>query len=276
MKEKKEIRKIVVILSIAALGITLTAYAALSDKDLSVHSPTRPKPVWMPAPERFGQPPEDAIILDASQWAPDGKKTKGDKIKWKVAKDKNGIEYMEVVAKTGDIHTKKEFGNCQLHIEWKTPVKSKKAGQGFGNSGVFFMNKYEVQILNSYQNPVYADGQAASIYSQVPPLVNVCRNPGEWQSYDVSFLRPIFAPDGKVIRPASITVFHNGVVVHNNYEIRGSTPHKKIATYQPHGEKRPMRLQDHGNPVAFRNIWIRELPEEVPSCYPYIKKPGDK
>ncbi|MCK4628092.1 MAG: DUF1080 domain-containing protein [Sedimentisphaerales bacterium] len=276
MKEKRATGKIVVILLIAAFGITLTAYAALNNKDLSVHSPTRPKPVWMSAPERLGQPPRDAIILDASQWAPDGKKTKGDKIKWKVAKDENGIEYMEVVKKTGEIHTKREFGNCQLHIEWKTPAEVKDSGQSRGNSGIFFMGKYEFQILDSYRNPVYADGQAASIYGQVPPLVNVCRGPGRWQSYDVSFLRPIFSPDGKVIRPARITAFHNGIVVHNNYEIRGSTPHKKIASYQPHGEKGPIRLQDHGNPVAFRNIWIRELPEEVPSCYPYIKKPGEK
>ena len=276
MKEKRAVKKIAVILLIAAFGITVTAYAALNNKDLSVHSDTRPKPVWMPAPERLGQPPRDAIVLDASQWLPDGKKTKGNKIKWKVAKDENGIEYMEVVKKTGYIHTKKVFGNCQLHIEWKTPAKVKGSGQRRGNSGIFFMGEYELQVLDSYRNPTYADGQTASIYGQVPPLINVCRKPGQWQSYDVSFLRPIFATDGKVIRPARITVFHNGVVVHNNYEIRGSTHHKTVAGYKPHGEKAPLLLQDHGNPVAYRNIWIRELPEEVPSCYPYIKKPGEK
>jgi hypothetical protein len=177
--------------------------------------------------------------------------------------------YMEVVKKTGDIRTKKAFGNCQLHIEWATPgkVSTKEIGQKRGNSGVFFMGIYELQILDSYENETYADGQAASIYGQYPPLVNACREPGQWQSYDVSFLRPIFNKKGKCIRPARITVFHNGVVVQNNVEIKGSTAHKKKAKYSPHADKLPLGLQDHNNPMRFRNIWIRELPEQ-----PYLIK----
>ncbi|MHC4595353.1 MAG: 3-keto-disaccharide hydrolase, partial [Planctomycetota bacterium] len=177
--------------------------------------------------------------------------------------------YMEVVKKTGDIRTKRAFGNCQLHIEWATPrkVSPKEIGQKRGNSGVFFMGKYELQILDSYENETYADGQAASIYGQYPPLVNACREPGQWQSYDVSFLRPIFNKKGKCIRPARITVFHNGVVVQNNVEIKGSTAHKKKAKYSPHADKLPLGLQDHNNPMRFRNIWIRELPEQ-----PYLIK----
>jgi hypothetical protein len=124
------------------------------------------------------------------------------------------------------------------------------------------MGIYELQILDSYKNDTYPDGQAASIYSQYPPLVNTCRKPGQWQSYDVSFVRPIFDGTGKCIRPARITVLHNGAVVHNNVEIKGRTEHKKKAEYRPHPDKGPISLQDHGNPMQFRNIWIRELPEQ--------------
>jgi hypothetical protein len=208
----------------------------------------------------LGEPPSDAgtIILfngtDLLAWESD----KGGDAKWMVNKEKG---YMEVPKKAGGIHTKKEFGNCQLHIEWATPPP-KGRGQGRGNSGVFFMGKYELQVLDSYHNPTYADGQAASIYGQYPPLVNVCRKPRAWQSYDVSFLRPIFDKDGKCVRPARITVLHNGVVVHNNVEIMGATAHKKKAKYRRHADKGPISLQDHGNPMRFRNIWIRELPEQ--------------
>jgi len=129
------------------------------------------------------------------------------------------------------------------------------------------MGIYELQILDSYENETYTDGQAASIYGQYPPLVNACRKAGRWQSYDISFLRPIFDKKGKCIRPARITVFHNGVVVHNNVEIKSSTEHKKKAKYSPHADKLPLGLQDHNNPMRFRNIWIRELPEQ-----PYLIK----
>lgn len=204
-------------------------------------------------PEQLGQPPSDAIILfdgkDASRWVSD----KGGDLKWKV---EHG--YMEVVKDTGGIHTVKEFGNRQSHIEWRTPpgVDPKVTRQDRSNSGLFFMGRYELQVLDSYtennykDNRTYADGQAASLYGQHPPLVNACRRPGRWQSYDVSFLRPIFDAKGKCVRPARITVFHNGVVVHNNVDIQGSTAHKKKAKYSSHGGG-PLRLQDHGGPVRY-------------------------
>lgn len=256
------LRKVTVCLLAVALGLTITSYA---EKSYNVHDINRPNPLVITPAEQFGQPPSDAIILfdgkDTSQWQ--SEKDSGP-VKWKV---ENG--YMEVVKKTGDIRTVKEFGNCQLHIEWWVPpdVDPKITDQKRSNSGVFLMDKYEVQVLDSYTddnyktNKSYADGQASAIYGQYPPLVNACRKPGVWQSYDISFLRPLFDDKGKCIRPARITVFHNGVVVQNNVEIKGATAHKKKAQYSPH-DKGPLKLQEHGNPVRFRNIWIRELPEQ--------------
>jgi len=255
MKEKSILVRITVCLLVVALFAGVTGYAAKQVVKYDVHDNTRPRPPVITPPERFGQPPSDAIVLfdgkDLSQWRGD----KGD-ARWKV---ENG--YMEV-NKTGSISTRKSFGNCQLHIEWATPKVVKGSGQGRGNSGVFFMGIYELQVLDSYENDTYPDGQAASIYSQYPPLVNACRGPGQWQSYDVSFVRPIFDEAGKCIRPARITVLHNGVVVHNNVEIKGRTEHKQKARYRPHPDRGPISLQDHGNPMQFRNIWIRELPEQ--------------
>jgi hypothetical protein len=181
---------------------------------------------------------------------------------------------MEGVKDTGEIRTKKSFGNSRLHIERSAPdgVDPKMTDQKRSNSGVFLMDKYEVQVLDSYteknyeDNKTYADGQAAPMYGQHPPMVNACRKPGKWQSYDISFLRPIFDEDGRLVRKARITVLHNGVVVHDNLEIEGTTSHKKKAKYSAHG-KGYIHLQDHGNPVRFRNIWVRELPEQ-----PYLIK----
>ncbi len=253
MKEKSILMKSAVCLAVVALVLAVSVYAAKDKYD--VHDGTRPRPPVITPAAQLGQSPSDAIILfdgnDLSQWRRD----KGE-AKWKLEND-----YMEV-NKTGSIRTKKPFGNCQLHIEWATPKVIKGSSQGRGNSGVFFMGIYELQILDSYNNKTYADGQAASIYSQYPPLVNACRAPGQWQSFDVSFVRPIFDGAGKCIRPARITVLHNGVVVHNNVEIKGRTEHKKKAKYRPHRDKGPISLQDHGNPMQFRNIWIRELPEQ--------------
>jgi hypothetical protein len=219
-------------------------------------------PVIAPADEP-ANPPSDAIILfdgkDTSQWQSD----KGGRMKWKV---ENG--YMEV-NKTGGIRTTKSFGNCQLHIEWASPTPPKGKSQGRGNSGVFFMGRYELQVLDSYtannydDNRTYADGLAASLYGQYPPIVNACRKPGEWQTYDISFLAPKFDKDGKVIRRARITVLHNGIVVQNNVEYWGPSEHKqKNPRYRRHGDKEPISLQDHGDPIKYRNIWIRELPEQ--------------
>jgi len=265
MKERSRVTKSIVCLLVVAMGLGVSC-AAKEVIKYNVHDITRDLPRVMTAPGQLGRPPADAIVLfdgtDLSEWV-SGKKG-GGPAQWKV---ENG--YMEVVKKTGDIRTKEAFGNCQLHIEWATPgnVSPKETGQKRGNSGVFFMGTYELQVLDSYENETYADGQAGSIYGQYPPLANVCRKPGQWQSYDVSFLRPIFDRDGKCVRPARITVFHNGVVVQNNVEIKGATAHKKKAKYSPHADKLPLGLQDHGNPMRFRNIWIRELPEQ-----PYLIK----
>ena len=195
--------------------------------------------------------PSDAIVLfdgkDFSKW----ESVIGGDVKWKL--DGN---VMTVVKGTRGIQTKQSFGDCQLHIEWRTPEKIEGEGQGRGNSGVFFQKLYEVQVLDSYNNKTYYDGQAGSIYTQNPPLVNVCRKPGEWQTYDIVFMSPRFNSDGKVEIPARITVFQNGVLVQNNFVIEGTTYNKD--GYQPH-YKMPLLLQNHENPVSFRNIWIREL-----------------
>jgi len=164
------------------------------------------------------------------------------------------------VSAVAGIQTKQAFGDCQLHIEWASPGKVESEGQGRGNSGVYLMNTYEVQILDSYKNETYADGQAAAVYKQHPPLVNVCRKPGEWQTYDILFEAPRFDGQGKLVRPAYVTVIQNGVVVQNHFEIQGATAWDAPPKYTAHAPKLPLSLQYHGNPVRFRNIWIRELP----------------
>jgi hypothetical protein len=222
---------------------------AIHDLDRPVPPVVNPGPAGPPVPA-----PADAVVLfdgkDLSQWE-DGK---GGPAGWKV---ENG--YAEVVAKTGSIRTKRGFGDCQLHIEWAAPVEVKGEGQERGNSGVFLMDTYEVQVLDSYDNRTYADGQAAAVYGQYPPLVNACREPGEWQSYDIIFHRPHFDTAGEVLEPARMTVLHNGVLVHDNVELTGPTAHKARPPYKAHADKLPLSLQDHGNPVRYRNIWLREL-----------------
>ena len=219
----------------------------------AVHDKNRPQPKVVAPGKQPGQPPSDAIILfdgrDLSQWV----STKDDEpAKWKV---ENG--YMEVVKKAGSLRTRQSFGDCQLHIEWAIPAVVKGEGQHRGNSGVYLMGKYEVQVLDSYNNTTYPDGQAAAIYGQNPPMVNACRPPGQWQTYDIIFHRPDF----KSLRPATITVLHNGVLVQDHWVIEGATAHKKWAKYTKHEDKLPITLQNHGDPVRYRNIWIRELPE---------------
>ncbi|HJQ24614.1 MAG TPA: DUF1080 domain-containing protein [Blastocatellia bacterium] len=200
-------------------------------------------------------PPSDAIVLfdgrDLSAWR--SVRDNG-AAKWNV---RDG--YMEVAARTGDIATKQEFGDCQLHIEWATPTEVKGEGQERGNSGVFLMERYEVQVLDSYNNKTYYHGQAGAIYKQWAPLVNACRPPGEWQTYDIIFKAPKFDEQGKVIERARITVLQNGVLIQNSVEIYGNTWHDKPALYIAHGPKASLRLQDHGNPVRYRNVWIRPL-----------------
>jgi len=199
-----------------------------------------------------GPPPSDAIILfdgsDLSPWRGEN----GGKAAWDV---KEGVA---TVNGTGSIATKQPFGDCQLHIEWATPAKVQGEGQGRGNSGVIFQGRYELQVLDSYQNKTYFNGQAGAVYSQYAPLVNVSRGPGEWQSYDVIFHAPRFDEHGALLKAGTMTVLQNGVLVQDHVEIRGPTG-QQPPKYVAHPIRQALVLQDHGNPVRYRNIWIREL-----------------
>lgn len=229
-----------------------------------VPQPDLPPPeateVWTPVPPVVGaaegKVPSDAVVLfdgnSLDAW--ESKKTPGTPNPWKL---EDGL--LVVTPRSGYIQSKQAFGDVQVHVEFRTPAEVKGASQGRGNSGVFLMGLYEVQILDSYENPTYVNGQAASIYKQHIPLVNASRPPGEWQSYDVVFLAPRFAPDGKLLRPAYLTVFHNGVLVQYNVELKGPTEYRGFPRYAAHPAKLPLALQDHSNPIAFRNIWVREL-----------------
>lgn len=165
---------------------------------------------------------------------------------------------MTVVPGKKHIATKKKFGSIQLHVEWKTPEKTQGDGQNNGNSGIFFQQRYELQVLGNYKNKTYANGQAGSIYKQSIPLVNASRPKEEWQVYDIIYMAPEFNEDGIKIKPAYITVFHNGVLVQNHTEIKGTTEYIGLPKNKAHG-KAPLALQDHGNRVSYRNIWVREL-----------------
>lgn len=219
-----------------------------------VHDMKRPVPrvVTPGATFSHGAPaPSDAVVLfdgtDLSKW-------KGDKgpATWKV---ENG--YMEVAKKSGSIATKDEFGDFQLHLEFATPEKVEGNSQGRGNSGVFIFGKYEVQVLDSYDNRTYADGQCGALYGQTPPLVNPVKKPGEWQSYDIIFEAAKWDDAGKLVKKACVTVLLNGVLLHHKKEFIGETRHAEVATYGKPQTRGPIGLQDHGNPMRFRNIWIR-------------------
>ena len=211
-----------------------------------------PEPVVV-TPGTDNGPPSDAVVLF------DGK----DLSKWSGGENWIIQDGAATAAKNG-ITTKDSFGDCQLHLEFATPAEVKGSGQGRGNSGVYFIgNKYEVQVLDSFENKTYFDGQCASIYKQHPPLVNACRKPGEWQTYDIIFESPRFEADGKLARPGYVTVLHNGIVVQNHFELQGGTFYDKPPAYTPHPPKGPIHLQFHGDPVRFRNIWVREVKEVV-------------
>ena len=233
--------------------------AAQVDTKWKIHDPDRPVPPVIDSgtastQDSPGHPPSDAVVLfdgkDLSKWT----HKDGSAAKWKV---ENG--YFEVVPKTGYIYTREAFGDCQLHLEFAEPTPPKGEDQDRGNSGVFLQGLYETQVLDSYQSKTYADGQAGAIYGQYPPLVNASRPPGQWQTYDIVFHGPRFAKDGKLLRPAHETVFHNGVLVQDNVELSGPTAHGERPPYKAQAEKLPLALQDHNHPVRYRNIWIREL-----------------
>jgi hypothetical protein len=215
--------------------------------------------VWDLKPKKIapganaGEAPSDATVLfngkDLGEWTA----LDGSAPKWEV---KDGA--FTVVKGGGDIKTKKTFGDFQLHIEWRAPSEVVGEGQGRGNSGIFLQERYELQVLDSYESVTYSNGQAASIYKQSVPLVNACRKPGEWQTYDIIYTAPRFAASGRVIVPAYVTVLHNGVVVQSHTQINGPTEYKGLPVYAVH-DKGGIKLQDHGNPVSYRNIWIREM-----------------
>ena len=250
----------------ATLAVSLSAASAAAQElgytdtprlpnGFRVHDVDRPRPPVVdpgPAPAQPVPAPSDAIRLfdgkDLSAFrGHDGE------AKWLVADGAMQING------TGDIETKANFGDCQLHVEWASPTPPKGTSQHRGNSGVFFFGRYEVQVLDSYENQTYADGQAAAVYGQTPPMVNACRKPGEWQTYDIVSRAPRFAADGALRAPARVTVIHNGVLVHLDQELLGQTAHRTMPRYEPHAAEGPLKLQDHGDPVRYRNLWIRRL-----------------
>ncbi len=254
------------LVAMAALIIVLgkpgagASTAPAPEQKWQIHDMNRPRPPVITPGEcstqdRVGRPPSDAVVLfdgkDLSKW----EGADGGPAKWKV---EDG--YFEVVPKTGYIHTKQGFGDCQLHVEWAAPSPGRGESQDRGNSGVFLMGLYEIQVLDSYENLTYADGQTAAVYGQYPPLVNACRPPGQWQAYDIIFHAPRFDEAGVLLRRASVTVLHNGVLVQDHVALMGPTAHKQRPPYHATPAKLPLSLQDHNHPVRYRNIWIRELP----------------
>jgi hypothetical protein len=221
-----------------------------------VHDPARPQPPIVTT-DKFSQeapPPSDAIVLfngtDLSQWRDKGT---GGPVGWHVV---DGV----AVSDKGDIETTNQFGDMQLHLEFREPVLHGREGQDRGNSGVFLMGRYEIQVLDCYHNPTYADGATGAIYGQHPPLANACRPPGEWQTYDIIFNVPHFDADGTLLTPGYVTVIQNGVVVQNHQSIRGDTNWRVPGKYTPVGPTGPLALQYHNNSVSFRNIWVRPIP----------------
>ncbi len=225
-----------------------------------VHDPNRPHPKVVTPATTLGGAPSDAIVLfdgkDLSKWVQRGRGPNRGQLtdaRWKV---ENG--YFITGGGTGDLLTREKFGDCQLHVEWSSPTEVHGNSQGRGNSGVLLMARYEIQVLDMWENPTYADGGAGAIYGQWPPLVTPARRPGEWNTYDIIFEAPKFEGE-KLLKPAYFTVFYNGVVVHNHKESMGPMVYRQVAHYTPHAPEEPLMLQDHNNPVRYRNIWIRRL-----------------
>ncbi len=217
-----------------------------------IHDPNRPQPKWV-QPKYDGKPvpaPDGATVLF------DGK----DMTKWKNKNWKLVDGYMQTTK--GSQVSVEQFGDIQLHVEWYVPAGLKGFGQKQGNSGVYMMGKYEIQVLNCYDNRTYADGMTAAMYGQYPPMVNACRPPGKWQSFDIHFKAPVFK-DGKLEQATYVTVYHNNILVHDNAKFMGATVWRKVAQYKPHGTKGSISLQAHGSPVRYRNIWVRPLDKKL-------------
>ena len=248
------------LLTIAAQGLMSNV---LADEYLNGIEWKEP-PVVVPGEN--GGPPSDAVILF------DGK----DLLSWQ-GSDNWTIENGVAVSGKGDLRTKAAFGDCQLHIEWSAPTPATGSGQGRGNSGVFLMDTYELQVLDSFENKTYFDGQAGAIYKQTPPQVNATRAPGTWNIYDIAWTAPRFQEDGALMSGAYMTVLHNGVLILNHFELKGDTPFNRQPQYKKHDATGPITLQDHGNPVRFRNIWVRELKPVVGEQVrePFLRN-GDK
>ena len=238
------------------VGTAMPAMSAQSGRRWKAHDPDRPKPVKVTPGESPAAPPSDAVVLFDGRNLDAWSSKDGSPPKWVI---RAGV--MEAVPGAGPVATRRGFGDAQLHVEWSSPIEATGSGQGRGNSGVFLMSEYEVQVLESHDNITYADGQAAAIYGQHPPLVNASRSAGEWQTYDIVFRRPHFGPTGTIVTPARMTVFHNGVLVHDAATLWGPTNWLQYGQYATHADELPLMLQDHEHPVRFRNIWIRPLPD---------------
>lgn len=252
-------------ITLALCGLLLSRLGAQAPAPVATPAGPAPLPPpelteqWWPVPPVVqapaGAPPSDAIVLFDGQsldaW--EGAEKPGP-ARWTVA---DGVVTMK--RETGDIRTKAAFGDIQLHLEFRSPAEVKGRGQGRGNSGILFMERYELQVLDSFENKTYVNGQLGSIYKQHPPLVNPARPPGEWQVYDVVFTAPRFNDDGTLKSPARITAFLNGVLIQYHAELRGPTEYRGPPAYKPHAPKLPLKLQDHGDLVSFRNLWVREL-----------------
>ena len=241
------------------LVVSIAAFHASAEEFLSGIKWSEPEVITS---TRYGAAPSDAVVLfdgtDLSAW------DNGDN--WK-------IEDGDMVCGSGDVRTKETFGDCQLHIEWSAPLPAEGEGQYRGNSGIFLMDTYEIQVLDSFNNKTYFDGQAGAIYKQTPPQVNAMRPPGEWNVYDIIWTAPRFNPDGSLQSPAYMTALHNGVLILNHFELKGDTPYHRPPHYVAHADRLPIRLQDHRNPVRFRNIWARGIkpPEGKKIREPFIR-----
>ncbi len=215
--------------------------------------------VWEPVPPKVTPgkcdlPPSDAMVLFDGTGLDAWESVEGGPAPWEA-----GDGFFTVVPGTGSIQTTREFGDCQLHVEWKAPFKVQGTGQDKGNSGIFLQKRYEIQVLDCYENETYVNGMTGSVYKQHIPLVNACKSTGEWQTYDIIFMAPRFHEDGSLKKPATVTVLHNGVLIQNHVGIKGTIKFIGPPEYETHDLKQPLMLQDHGNPVVYRNIWIREL-----------------